>query len=213
MNYSACYDRLIDRARNRKLDCYVERHHVVPKCLGGSDLPENIVELTPEEHFVAHQLLVKMHPGNHKLIWAASAMTNATNVMVRNNRMYGWLRRKFAKMIGEKSKGRKTSNETKAKQSAAKLGKKLGPYKRKPEGTATASKGKPKSAEHRAALSRAKLGKKLGPQSPEHLEKRVAAVKKAMADRDNSTFKEYDYCAKQSAQMKRVWSELKAAGR
>ena len=46
---------------------YVERHHILPKCVGGGDESENLVPLTPEEHYLAHQLLVKMHPDNHRL--------------------------------------------------------------------------------------------------------------------------------------------------
>lgn len=64
MNYSKHYDNLISRAKARVLDGYKERHHVVPKCMGGDNSPKNLVDLTPEEHFLAHQLLVRMHPEN-----------------------------------------------------------------------------------------------------------------------------------------------------
>ena len=30
------------------------RHHIVPKHMGGEDIKENIVYLTPEEHALAH---------------------------------------------------------------------------------------------------------------------------------------------------------------
>jgi hypothetical protein len=64
MNYKKIYDNLISKGRNRVLNCYVERHHIIPKCMGGTDDEENLVELTPEEHYVAHQLLVKIYPKN-----------------------------------------------------------------------------------------------------------------------------------------------------
>ncbi|XAO17074.1 homing endonuclease [Escherichia phage FL23] len=60
MNYEKIYNSLIDRARNRALTGYKERHHIIPKCLGGSNDASNLVDLTPEEHYVAHQLLVKI---------------------------------------------------------------------------------------------------------------------------------------------------------
>lgn len=63
------YDRLIERARIRKLEGYVEKHHILPKCIGGSNDKTNIVSLTPEEHYVAHQLLVKIYPGVQGLIY------------------------------------------------------------------------------------------------------------------------------------------------
>lgn len=37
------------------------RHHIIPKHMGGEDIPENIVYLTPEEHAKAHLELYKKH--------------------------------------------------------------------------------------------------------------------------------------------------------
>ena len=61
--------------------------------MGGSDLSINRMSLTPEEHFVAHQLLVKIYPDNRKLILAANRMCSGNG---RNNRLYGWLRRQLS---------------------------------------------------------------------------------------------------------------------
>ena len=91
MNYFIHYQTLIERASCRKLSIYVEKHHIIPKCMGGNDNPSNIVELTPEEHFVAHQLLVKMYPNNNALIYAANMMTVSSGSVARNNKRYGWL--------------------------------------------------------------------------------------------------------------------------
>lgn len=93
MDYKRIYDSLIDRAKNRVLESYSEKHHVIPRCMGGSDDKDNLVALTPEEHYLAHQLLVKIYPGNHKLVKAAVMMT----VHRPNNKIYGWLRRRHAK--------------------------------------------------------------------------------------------------------------------
>lgn len=35
-------------------------HHIIPKCLGGLDTVDNLVELTAREHFICHWLLTKM---------------------------------------------------------------------------------------------------------------------------------------------------------
>lgn len=62
MNYSKIYEQLVQKAKARNLQgIYVEKHHIVPKCLGGTDSIKNIVKLTAEEHFVAHQLLIRIH--------------------------------------------------------------------------------------------------------------------------------------------------------
>lgn len=162
MNYQRHYDLLIERARTRTLSGYCEEHHIIPKCLGGSNLPENLVLLTAEEHFVAHQLLVKMHPGNGKLLWAISAMRNATGKMVRNNKMYGWLRKRFAEYISQVSKGRTASPETREKQRLAKLGKKRGPHSPETkQKMSEASKGKPKSDKHKSLYVESKNGDKI----------------------------------------------------
>lgn len=104
MNYSKHYNILIERSRNRILEGYVEKHHIVPKCLGGPDDTTNIAILTPEEHFLAHQLLVKMHPGNRDLIYATQLMTvHHTNSRI-NNKLFGWLRKQCALAMSAQTK-------------------------------------------------------------------------------------------------------------
>lgn len=119
MDYSAIYMRLIDRARNRQLDGYVERHHVVPRCMGGTNHATNIVRLTPEEHYVAHQLLLKIHPQNYRLAAAALFMTTNGKYNQRSNRLYGWIKRQLA----EAKKGKPMSEEAKRKLSISLTGK------------------------------------------------------------------------------------------
>lgn len=92
MNYVKIYNSLIEKGRIRKLDGYKEKHHIIPRCLGGSNESSNLVDLTPEEHYLAHQLLVKIHPGNHKLIRAAVMMIPNR----KSNKLYGWLRKRFS---------------------------------------------------------------------------------------------------------------------
>lgn len=97
MNYKKIYDSLIERSKNRVIEGYVEKHHIIPKCLGGSDDSDNIAILTPEEHYVAHQLLVKLYPGHRGLVWAAIQMSGHSENFERSkNKIYGWLRRKHA---------------------------------------------------------------------------------------------------------------------
>ena len=37
------------------------RHHIIPRHMGGTDDPENLVFLTPEEHAKAHQELYEKY--------------------------------------------------------------------------------------------------------------------------------------------------------
>lgn len=114
LNYHSIYSSLISRAQSRSLDCYTETHHIIPRCMGGDDSKSNLVELTPEEHFIAHQLLVKMHPTESKLIYAASWMRSR----VANNKQYGWIKRRFVEAERAAKTGKPRSQESIDKQKA-----------------------------------------------------------------------------------------------
>lgn len=92
MNYQRIYGRLIVRGQQREYAGYAELHHIVPRCLGGTDDSSNLVRLTPEEHYLAHQLLVKVYPENPKLIYAAAMMCPNRP----SNKLYGWLKRRLS---------------------------------------------------------------------------------------------------------------------
>lgn len=109
MDYKKHYDLLIERAKTRQLTGYVERHHIVPRCIGGADDQSNLVELTPEEHYVAHQLLIKMYPDNDSLVYAANKMTVSSKYTKRNNKQYGWLKRRYQNVC-KKRVGKKNSS-------------------------------------------------------------------------------------------------------
>ena len=69
-DYGKEYENLIQHARLDELfggrekiagEYKYEKHHIWPKCMGGSDKPDNLVNLTLAEHFEAHFLLFKMY--------------------------------------------------------------------------------------------------------------------------------------------------------
>lgn len=64
---------------------------------------DNIVDLTPEEHYVAHQLLVKMYPDHSGLVWAALQMTGQPNGQRSNNKVYGWLRKRYQQVAKQRT--------------------------------------------------------------------------------------------------------------
>lgn len=65
---------------------YVEKHHILPKSMGGSNTKNNLVELTTKEHFVAHKLLVRFTKGesHKKMCFAFRSMCH----FKRENRTY-----------------------------------------------------------------------------------------------------------------------------
>jgi len=61
MNYIRIYNQIINKAKNRIIQDlqYYENHHIIPKCMGGSNKKDNLVKLTAREHFICHWLLFK----------------------------------------------------------------------------------------------------------------------------------------------------------
>ena len=190
MNYQKVYDDLIAKCQVRQsIDGYKERHHIIPKSLGGSNDSSNLVDLTAREHFVAHFLLAKLHGGNQ---WSSIKRMRGNDDFYINSRLYEVARREAAKATSLRFKGVAKSEETRAKMSAAarryhgtdlkpvkiKRGEEgyVSPIKGVPRptpwliGTTPANKGVPASAETRAKLSAASKGRK---NTPEHLAKRM----------------------------------------
>jgi hypothetical protein len=136
MNYEKIYNQIIERAKNRVLDSYTEKHHIIPKCMNGTDDTNNIVELTAREHFICHRLLHRMYPKNNKLGWAFIMMCNVSNnlqcryipssrafeearllVIQYNKEMGAKKRGKRYPKISEAKLGYKFSDESKARMS------------------------------------------------------------------------------------------------
>lgn len=122
MNYARIYDEFIADRRNKILG-WGERHHVIPKCVGGNNSTENLILLSPEDHFFAHLLLAKIFGG--KLNTVAWLMANKLgDVRGRHARkIYGWLRRKFAAESSVRQKERMRDPAIKGNMIAALTGK------------------------------------------------------------------------------------------
>lgn len=58
--YSRWYYAIVANAQCRIASGYTEKHHIIPKSMGGTDLSQNLVILTAREHFICHWLLTKM---------------------------------------------------------------------------------------------------------------------------------------------------------
>jgi hypothetical protein len=60
MNYQFLYDKIISNRKNNPYDGYTETHHIIPRCMGGTNDTNNLVDLTAKEHFICHLLLTKI---------------------------------------------------------------------------------------------------------------------------------------------------------
>lgn len=79
-------------------ETYTEKHHIIPKSLGGDNSPENIVTLTAREHFICHRLLTKITQGKAKrsMIYAVYIMTKGKRRYKPSSRLYEILRNEMA---------------------------------------------------------------------------------------------------------------------
>jgi hypothetical protein len=67
------YIKLINHYRTSTITTY-EKHHILPKCLGGNNDKNNLIKLPPKAHFLAHYFLCKAYPDDKKLKHAFAMM-------------------------------------------------------------------------------------------------------------------------------------------
>lgn len=137
--YSKVYNSLIDRAKERgfdrkSLDYYTEKHHIIPKCLGGNDEDYNLCLLTYREHIICHLILCRLNPNSKELILAANFMlrvkvkstdNEVDYVHVKNSKVAAEIKLKsleFNRGVNSPSYGRKLTKEHKEAISKANKG-------------------------------------------------------------------------------------------
>jgi len=169
--YTKCYFSIINNAKSRiSINGYIEKHHIIPKSLGGDNKKENIVSLTAREHFICHLLLPKMTTGKdkRKMSYASNMMLCGKNRYVPSSKIYQKIKEEFAINIGIHNKGKqawnkglpgnftgmKHSDETKVQISVSQIG--ISKPRTRPTSTIT-----------RERISKAKTGQKYKPTSEE----------------------------------------------
>ena len=110
-------------------DGSLERHHIIPRSLGGSNNKDNLIYLTTKEHFLAHLLLTKIHIGKNKakMVYAFSKMCQCNPNQKRsiNSRYYALCKKLMSLYCsGENNTwlGKTHTEETKQKLSIRKIG-------------------------------------------------------------------------------------------
>ena len=127
--YTKIYQLIIKKATDRNISNrelarqtlgYIEQHHIIPKCIGGTNDINNLVFLTPKEHFMCHRLLVKMTTDKNrvKMIYALHKMMSKNSNQKRiifTSRQYQEIRSLIMSTKGENhyNKGKKRSEEWK----------------------------------------------------------------------------------------------------
>jgi len=103
--YTTWYNSLINKAKDRTITGYTEKHHIIPSSLGGTNDNDNIVKLTAREHFICHLLLTKMTTGNarYKMNFALHMLSNVKNIglgrYTPTSRMYEYTKKLFIESL------------------------------------------------------------------------------------------------------------------
>jgi hypothetical protein len=174
VNYKEIYSRIIERAKTRNIEGYIERHHIIPKCLNGSNDKENIVKLTAKEHFICHELLVLIHPENNKLKYALWAMSNLikTKYLQRNkpsSKLYERLKKEFS--VRNSWRKGKTWEELYGKEKADKMKENTSKFQLKRERS-------PFSKEHCENISKSQKNKKITEETKQKISKKLTGFLK-----------------------------------
>ena len=151
------------------------KHHIIPKHMGGSNDINNLIELTIEEHALAHkELFEKYGKWQDKVAWKAlSGQIGKEEIIseiiknVNENRIFS---EETRQLIRNYNLGRKHTSETKLKMSEfRKLNPpRVGPHKEETKrkiseslkGVVPPNKGKKMSEEQKRKISQSKTGKK-----------------------------------------------------
>lgn len=138
--YTKWYYSIVNSATQRgwkrnTANIYVEEHHIIPKSIGGTNEPNNLVILTAREHFICHWLLTKMvhdskkypmYRALHKMSQKCSEQRILTSSQYEIARKYNSLYMKYnnptkrpevKKKLSDAKIGKKLSSVTREKQS------------------------------------------------------------------------------------------------
>lgn len=63
MNWNKIYNDFIEDRKIKTVKGYYEKHHILPRALGGTDEKENLIILSASDHLFAHLLLARIYGG------------------------------------------------------------------------------------------------------------------------------------------------------
>lgn len=87
----------------------IETHHIIMRSLGGSNDKSNLVNLTLREHYVMHELLVKVYEGTiyeATAIKAWNGMSRKMSNHIKSSRLYEQFRSRYNQVAGQSNGGK-----------------------------------------------------------------------------------------------------------
>lgn len=132
-SYDSYINRILEVRENIKIEnVYQELHHIVPKCMGGTDEKSNLIYLYGQEHYFAHKLLALENPKNYKLQQAwwnmCQCTQNGQRIYDISADDYNQARVNFAETMkgNDYALGQTLSKETRKRMSDSHKGKLIG---------------------------------------------------------------------------------------
>lgn len=106
MDYKKIYHSLINfRKLNYPNSKYVEKHHILPKSMGGKNSKKNIVTLTAREHYIAHLLLARFNKCRQTICALHNMQRRPSKYsdrsIIKTSRLYNWVREQHAAYMSE----------------------------------------------------------------------------------------------------------------
>ena len=120
--YTKWYNLIIANAQQRVSTGYIEKHHIIPRSLGGVDDLDNIVGLTAREHFICHLLLTKITTGHYLELMRFAVGKFIQAAPGQERRFTSWEYKKIRENISLARTGKEHSDESKKKISAKRKG-------------------------------------------------------------------------------------------
>lgn len=130
--FKKTYNSLIEKCKTRgldkkKLNYYTEKHHIIPKCIGGLDDDSNYVLFTYREHVIAHMLLARIYNTlelKHVVVYMLSSKKNTVKIV--STKFVNELKAvaiEYIRTLRKKQVGQRYSEKRKANMSKALTGK------------------------------------------------------------------------------------------
>lgn len=181
--YLRIYIKIIERCKlmnDEDFSGYCEIHHILPRCMGGTNVKENLIKMPVRYHIIAHMVIVEAYPEiaglrmalvlitgkNKKRAGREEGLTKISSKLVAKMREEAWRKLKeigksseHRRKISETLKGRKIPRDIVEKIASKLRGRKMSDEQRKR--MSELLKGKKRSPETLKRMSAAMLGKKL----------------------------------------------------
>ena len=116
--YTKWYFAIIENARENQEKGYTELHHIIPRCMGGTDHVDNLIRLSARQHFVCHMLLTQMTSEEYKnkmtfALWRMLHSNIDQKRYIVGSHQYKTIKEQMAKAISENNKNQVPWNKGK----------------------------------------------------------------------------------------------------